>query len=177
MHVDLIIGALGTFLGVLITAYNAYHKNKRDTFQDIVEELKSERDDYKKQVKHLQRREGKIERGITKMRLDINLIWAIVVLLVAGMATAYSLNKQKLEKIALTHPKLAKVLETAGELALKATTYQASLNDKEGAKKLYDATDEVYYQIQKLYPNIPIDRATVRNVVQHEYEKMLKKEG
>ena len=52
MHVDLIIGALGTFLGVLITAYNAYHKNKRDTFQDIVEELKSERDDYKKQVKH-----------------------------------------------------------------------------------------------------------------------------
>lgn len=111
------------------------------------------------------------------MRLDINLIWAIVVLLVAGMATAYSMNKQKLEKLKLTHPKLATALETAGELSLKATIYQASLNDKEGAKKLYDATDEVYYQIQKLYPNIPIDRATVRNVVQHEYEKMLKKEG
>ncbi|QRD99556.1 holin [Lactobacillus phage vB_Lga_AB1] len=108
------------------------------------------------------------------MRLDINLIWAIVVLLVAGMATVYSLNKQKLEKLALTHPKLAKVLETAGVLALKATIYQASLDNKDGSKKLYDATDEVYSQIQKLYPNIPIDRTTVRNIVQHAYEKMKK---
>lgn len=107
------------------------------------------------------------------MKLDINLIWAVVVLSVAGIAGAYSLNKQKLEKLKLIHPKLATVLETAGELALKATTYQASLDGKEGAKKLYDATDEVYFQIQKLYPNIPIDRATVRNIVQHEYEKML----
>lgn len=108
------------------------------------------------------------------MKLDINLIWAIVVLLVAGMATAYSVNKQKLEKLKLTHPKLATVLETAGALALKATVYQASLGDnKEGTKKLYDATDEVFYQLQKLYPNITIDRATVRNIVQHEYEKML----
>ena len=82
------------------------------------------------------------------MKLDINLIWAIVVLLVAGMATVYSLNKQKLEKLKLIHPKLATVLETAGELALKATTYQASLDDKEGAKKLYDATDEVYNQLK-----------------------------
>ncbi len=106
------------------------------------------------------------------MRLDINLIWAIVVLSVAGMATAYSLNKQKLEKLKLTHPKLAIVLETAGELALKATTYQASLDDKEGAKKLYDATDEVYNQLQKLYPDLPINKATIRNIVQHEYEKM-----
>ena len=87
------------------------------------------------------------------------------------------MNKQKLEKLKLIHPKLATVLETAGELALKATTYQASIDGKEGAKKLYDATDEVYYQIQKLYPNIPIDRATVRNIVQHEYEAMTKKEA
>ncbi|MCT7703891.1 holin [Lactobacillus gasseri] len=107
------------------------------------------------------------------MKLDINLIWAIVVLVIAGIAGAYSINKQKLEKLKLTHPKLATVLETAGELALKATTYQASLDDKEGSKKLYDATDEVYYQIQKLYPSLPIDRVTVRNIVQHEYEKML----
>ena len=106
------------------------------------------------------------------MKLDINLIWAIVVLSVAGMATAYSLNKQKLEKLKLTHPKLAIVLETAGELALKATTYQASLDDKEGSKKLYDATDEVYNQLQKLYPNLPINKATIRNIVHHEYEKM-----
>ncbi len=104
------------------------------------------------------------------MRLDINLIWAIVVLSVAGMATAYSLNKQKLEKLKLTHPKLAIVLETAGELALKATTYQASLDDKAGAKKLYDATDEVYNQLKRLYPNVPIDRDTVRNYVQHAYD-------
>ena len=111
------------------------------------------------------------------MKLDINLIWSIVVLIVAGMAYSYSVNKQKLEKLKLIHPKLATVLETAGELALKATTYQASLDDKEGAKKLYDATDEVYFQIQKLYPNIPIDRTTVRNIVQHEYEAMTKKEA
>ena len=111
------------------------------------------------------------------MKLDINLIWAVVVLIVAGIAGAYSLNKQKLEKLKLIHPKLATVLEIAGELALKATTYQASLDDKEGAKKLYDATDEVFYQLQKLYPNIPIDRATVRNIVQHEYEAMTKKEA
>ena len=111
------------------------------------------------------------------MKLDINLIWAVVVLSVAGIAGAYSLNKQKLEKLKLIHPKLATVLETAGELALKATTYQASLDGKDGAKKLYDATDEVYFQIQKLYPNIPIDRATVRNIVQHEYEAMTKKEA
>lgn len=104
------------------------------------------------------------------MRLDINFIWAIVVLSVAGMATAYSLNKQKLEKLKLTHPKLAIVLETAGELALKATTYQASLDDKEGSKKLYDATDEVYNQLKRLYPNVPIDRDTVRNYVQHAYD-------
>ncbi|WP_256978416.1 holin [Lactobacillus taiwanensis] len=104
------------------------------------------------------------------MKLDINLIWAIVILSVAGMATAYSLNKQKLEKLKLTHPKLAIVLETAGELALKATTYQASLDDKEGAKKLYDATDEVYNQLKRLYPNVPIDRDTVRNYVQHAYD-------
>lgn len=66
MHVDLIIGALGTFLGVLITVYNAYHKNKRDTFQDIVEELKSERDDYKKQVKHLQEENEKLREELRK---------------------------------------------------------------------------------------------------------------
>lgn len=110
------------------------------------------------------------------MKLDINLIWAVVVLIVAGIAGAYSLNKQKLEKLKLIHPKLATVLEIAGELAVKATTYQATLDGKEGAKKLYDATDEVYFQIQKLYPNIPIDRTTVRNIVQHAYEAMTKKE-
>lgn len=108
------------------------------------------------------------------MKLDINLIWGVVVLIVAGMAYSYSVNKQRIETLKLTHPKLGTMLETAGELAVKATTYQASIDDKEGAKKLYDATDEVFYQIQKLYPNIPIDRVTVRNIVQHAYEKMQK---
>ena len=111
------------------------------------------------------------------MKLDINLIWGVVVLIVAGMAYSYSVNKERIETLKLTHPKLGTMLETAGELAVKATTYQASLDDKEGAKKLYDATDEVFYQIQKLYPNIPIDRVTVRNIVQHEYEAMTKKEA
>ena len=106
------------------------------------------------------------------MKLDINLIWSIVVLIVAGMAYSYSVNKQKLEKLKLTHPKLATVLEVAGELSEKATLYRASIDDKDGSKKLYDATDEVFYQLQKLYPNLPLDRATVRNIVQHEYEKL-----
>lgn len=108
------------------------------------------------------------------MKLDINLIWAIVVLLVAGMATVYSLNKQKLEKLKLIHPKLATVLETAGELALKATTYQASLDGKEGNRKLADATDEVYDQMLKLYPNVPISKDTIRNYVQHMYDTKIK---
>lgn len=108
------------------------------------------------------------------MKLDINLIWAVVVLIVAGIAGAYSLNKQKLEKLKLIHPKLATVLETAGELALKATTYQASLDGKEGAKKLYDATDEVYDQMLKLYPNVPISKDTIRNYVQHMYDTKIK---
>ena len=62
--------------------------------------------------------------------------------------------------------------KNAGELSEKATLYQASIDDKDGSKKLYDATDEVFYQVQKLYPNLPLDRATVRNIVQHEYEKL-----
>lgn len=108
------------------------------------------------------------------MKLDINLIWAVVVLIVAGIAGAYSLNKQKLEKLKLIHPKLATVLETAGELALKATTYQASLDDKEGNRKLADATDEVYDQMLKLYPNVPISKDTIRNYVQHMYDTKIK---
>ena len=63
------------------------------------------------------------------------------------------------------------------ELALKATTYQASLDDKEGSKKLTDATDEVYSQLAKLYPNVPISRDTVRNYVQHMYDSKVKNIG
>lgn len=66
LHIDLIIGALGSLLGVLITAYNAYHKNKRDTFQDIIQELKSERDDYKNRVKHLQEENEVLRKELLK---------------------------------------------------------------------------------------------------------------
>lgn len=104
------------------------------------------------------------------MKFDINLIWAIVVLLVAGMAAVYSKNIQKLEKLKLTHPKLASVLEATGDLALKASTYQASLDGKDGSEKLADATDEVYNQLAEIYPNVPINRNTVRNYVQHMYD-------
>ena len=93
---------------------------------------------------------------------------------VAGIAGAYSLNKQKLEKLKLIHPMLATVLETAGELDLKATTYQASLDGKEGNRKLADATDEVYDQMLKLYPNVPISKDTIRNYVQHMYDTKIK---
>lgn len=108
------------------------------------------------------------------MRLDINLIWAIVILVIAGIGGAYKFNEQKLEKLKLTHPKLATVLETTGQLALKATTYQASLDGKEGNRKLADATDEVYDQMLKLYPNVPISKDTVRNYVQHMYDTKIK---
>ena len=66
MHIELIFGALGTLLGVLITAYDAHFKNKRDTFHDVIDELKSERDDYKKQVKHLQEDNDKLRKELTK---------------------------------------------------------------------------------------------------------------
>lgn len=66
LHLDLIIGAASTLLGVLITAYNAYYKNKRDTFQDIIQELKSERDDYKNQVKHLQEENEFLRKELLK---------------------------------------------------------------------------------------------------------------
>lgn len=108
------------------------------------------------------------------MRLDINLIWAIVILVIAGIGGAYKLNEQKIEKLKLTHPKLAIVLETMGELAVKATTYQASIDGKEGNRKLADATDEVYDQMKKLYPNVPIDKDTARNYVQHMYDTKIK---
>lgn len=108
------------------------------------------------------------------MKIDINLMWGIVVLIVAGMAYSYSVNKQRIEALKVTHPKLATALETMGELAVKATTYQASLDGKEGNQKLADATDEVYDQMKKLYPNVPIDKDTARNYVQHMYDTKIK---
>lgn len=100
----------------------------------------------------------------------INMIWAGV--FVAGVITGYFYIKEKakIEKLRVVHPRVADALDLLGTLALKATNYQATLDDKSGKQKGIDATDEVYEQLKKLYPNVPIDRDTVRNYVQHAYD-------
>ena len=45
---------------------------------------------------------------------------------------------------------------------------------QEGNRKLADATDEVYDQMLKLYPNVPISKDTIRNYVQHMYDTKIK---
>lgn len=100
----------------------------------------------------------------------INMIWAGV--FVVGVITGYFYIKEKakIEKLRVVHPRVADALDLLGTLALKATNYQATLDDKSGKQKGIDATDEVYDQLKKLYPNVPIDRGTVRNYVQHAYD-------
>lgn len=100
----------------------------------------------------------------------INMIWAGV--FVVGVITGYFYIKEKakIEKLRVVHPRVADALDLLGTLALKATNYQATLDDKSGEQKGIDATDEVYDQLKKLYPNVPIDRDTVRNYVQHAYD-------
>lgn len=100
----------------------------------------------------------------------INMIWAGV--FVIGVITGYFYIKEKakIEKLRVVHPRVADALDLLGTLALKATNYQATLDDKSGKQKGIDATDEVYDQLKKLYPNVPIDRDTVRNYVQHAYD-------
>ncbi|WP_181795899.1 phiAdh family holin [Lactobacillus gasseri] len=100
----------------------------------------------------------------------INMIWAGV--FVVGVITGYFYIKEKakIEKLRVVHPRVADALDLLGTLALKATNYQATLDDKSGKQKGIDATDEVYDQLKKLYPNVPIDHDTVRNYVQHAYD-------
>lgn len=100
----------------------------------------------------------------------INMIWAGV--FVVGVITGYFYIKEKakIEKLRVVHPRVADALDLLGTLALKATNYQATLDDKSGKQKGIDATDEVYDQLKKLYPNVPIGRDTVRNYVQHAYD-------
>lgn len=100
----------------------------------------------------------------------INMIWAGV--FVVGVITGYFYIKEKakIEKLRVVHPRVADALDLLGTLALKATNYQATLDDKSGKQKGIDATDEVYDQLKKLYPNVPIDRDTVRNYVQRAYD-------
>ena len=100
----------------------------------------------------------------------INLIWAGV--FVVGVITGYFYIKEKakIEKLRVSHPKVADALDLLGTLAIIATNYQATLDDKSGKQNGIDATDEVYNQLKRLYPNVPIDRDTVRNYVQHAYD-------
>lgn len=100
----------------------------------------------------------------------INMIWAGVFVVSVITGYFYIKEKAKIEKLRVVHPRVADALDLLGTLALKATNYQATLDDKSGKQKGIDATDEVYDQLKKLYPNVPIDRDTVRNYVQHAYD-------
>lgn len=104
----------------------------------------------------------------------INLIWAVVVIVSMLLAAWYVRNRVKIQKLKATHPQLAELLNFAGQLALKATNYQAT-EDKAGEQKLADATDAVYDQIKQLYPSLPLTKATVRSLVQSAYDKQFGK--
>lgn len=104
----------------------------------------------------------------------INLIWALVVIVSMLLAAWYAHNRVKIQKLKATHPQLAELLDFAGQLALKATNYQAT-EDKDGEQKLADATEEVYDQIKQLYPSLPLTKATVRSLVQSAYNKQFGK--
>lgn len=108
------------------------------------------------------------------MDLTINTIWAFVIILMTATGAFYLHSKTKIEKLRIKHPKMADVFDFVGTLALRASNYQASIDDKDGATKLNDATDEVYKQIKVLYPQLTIDEATVRNFVQHAYDEVVK---
>ncbi len=106
--------------------------------------------------------------------LTINTIWAFVIVLMTATGALYLHSKAKIEKLRIKHPKLADAFDFLGKLSLRASNYQASLDDKDGVTKLDDATDEVYKQFKVLYPQLTIDKATVRNFVQHAYDEVVK---
>lgn len=110
-----------------------------------------------------------------KTEIVINLIWAVVLVLAMFIGAWYKNNQAKVEKIRLTHPTMGHVLDIVGMLALKASNYQATQDDKNGDQKLDDATDSVYDQIKSLYPNISISKDTVRNMVQFAYDTVVAK--
>ena len=87
----------------------------------------------------------------------------------------YKNNQAKVEKIRLTHPEMGHVLDIVGMLALKASNYQETQDDKNGDQKLDDATDSAYNQIKALYPAISISKDTVRNMVQFAYDTIVAK--
>lgn len=109
--------------------------------------------------------------------LTINIIWAFVIVLGTITSAFYLHSKNKIAQLRIKHPQLADVFDFVGTLALRASNYQASIDGKEGSKKLDDATEEVYKQIKSLYPQLPIDESTIRNYVQHAYDDVVKSDG
>lgn len=110
-----------------------------------------------------------------KTEIVINLIWAVVLVLAMFIGAWYKNNQAKVEKIRLTHPAMGHVLDIVGMLALKASNYQATQDDKGGDQKLDDATDSAYDQVKALYPNVSISKDTVRNMVQFAYDTIVAK--
>ncbi len=110
-----------------------------------------------------------------KTEIVINLIWAVVLVLAMFIGAWYKNNQAKVEKIRLTHPTMGHVLDIVGMLALKASNYQATQDDKSGDQKLDDATDSAYDQVKALYPNVSISKDTVRNMVQFAYDTIVAK--
>lgn len=104
----------------------------------------------------------------------INTVCNILVVVTAVFAAWYFTHQLTVRELRSKHPQLAELLDFAGQLALKATNFQAT-EDKEGKQKLEDATDEVYDQIKQLYPSMPLSKATVRNLVQSAYDKQCSK--
>lgn len=110
-----------------------------------------------------------------KTEIVINLIWAVVLVLAMFIGAWYKNNQAQVEKIKLTHPAMGHVLDIVGMLALKASNYQATQDDKSGDQKLDDATDSAYDQVKALYPNVSISKDTVRNMVQFAYDTIVAK--
>lgn len=110
-----------------------------------------------------------------KTEIVINLIWAVVLVLAMFIGAWYKNNQAKVEKIRLTHLEMGHVLDIVGMLALKASNYQETQDDKNGDQKLDDATDSAYNQIKALYPAISISKDTVRNMVQFAYDTIVAK--
>lgn len=110
-----------------------------------------------------------------KTEIVINLIWAVVLVLAMFIGAWYKNNQARVEKIRLTHPAMGHVLDIVGMLALKASNYQATQDDKNGDQKLDDATDSAYDQVKALYPNVSISKDTVRNMVQFAYDTIVAK--
>lgn len=106
-----------------------------------------------------------------QLDLIINIVWAVVMVIITLTAAFYIGNKSKIEKIRLKHPRVAAAMDFLGKTSIKAVEYQFT-QDKEGSQKLLDATDEVYEQAKKVYPDIPITEETARNFVQGAYNQI-----